>query len=138
MTTLQWKKCCLNFLFYAGAFLMIWEINIYRNTVIDWKIPTGIFFLTGIAATFINHTMLEQPGGRSVFIKLVYNTVVFGGIGHCKKIKKMRPPISSFRIIFSPVAGYNLSSLYLHRSVLQKKVCKDDRVLPHGCHRHPW
>jgi len=67
--------------FFCGAILLIFEINLYRNTLINWAIPTTIFLVSGLIAILPTSTLLEKYyRTRHFFLKLVYNIVAFGGI----------------------------------------------------------
>ena len=67
--------------FLVGAILTAFEINIYRDTIINWVIPTSIWFVTGLLLTLLTSRILElQYGKSSFFIHLAYNVLAFGGM----------------------------------------------------------
>lgn len=81
------KSNLLACLFFSGAILIIWEINIYRETFIPVYIPLSIWLLTGILITpFFKKTFniycfnQYTPGKTSMFFHYMSNVVSFGGI----------------------------------------------------------
>jgi len=50
--TQKQRKIFYTIIFFLGVILIIWEINIFRETIIDLNIPIGIIIIVGIT-TFI-------------------------------------------------------------------------------------
>jgi len=46
--TQKQRKIFYPTIFFLGIILMIWQINIYRNTIIDLVIPIGLLLIVGI------------------------------------------------------------------------------------------
>jgi hypothetical protein len=71
----------LTVLFFSGLVLTYFEILIFRKTVIDWKIPTGIWFFVGLAMTFVTTELLDKYYKTTdFFLRLVFNINAFGGL----------------------------------------------------------
>ena len=64
----------ISILFFLGLILLIWEIYIFRATVIDWKIPTFIYLIPPIFLTplFFNKLNEIDP---SIYIHSKYKAV---------------------------------------------------------------
>jgi hypothetical protein len=67
----------LTILFFTGTLLTIWEIDIYRKTLIDFNIPFSIWIITGVLCQpftkkYYNTTQL--------FLQLGFNIAGIGGI----------------------------------------------------------
>ena len=54
MTTIKKKERFYKNIFFVGLVLMIWEIKIYRQTIIDIEILLVIIFVVGILTTFFS------------------------------------------------------------------------------------
>jgi len=68
-------------LFLSGLILTIFEINIYRKTIIDWKIPTGIWFGIGLLQLiWLRKYLAEYYDTKSIIWQLVFSIVSFGGL----------------------------------------------------------
>ena len=67
--------------FLTGMILIIWEINIYRKTIIPFWIPFIIIILIGAWKTWLNYkkyiSTYKKEGGNLFFATLQY-TVVWG------------------------------------------------------------
>lgn len=75
------KNALLTIFFFVGIILTIFEIFIYRVTIIHWSIPTGIWLLTGIIFFRFNSKLLVKHfDTESIFLQIIYNILSFGGI----------------------------------------------------------
>ena len=75
------NKLFLNILFFGGFFLTGFEVYLYRNTIIDWKIPTFIWFFGGLIVTpFFRKVLNKFYNAEILLLQIVYNLVAFGGI----------------------------------------------------------
>lgn len=71
----------LSFLFLLGMVLIIFEINIYRDTIIEWTIPTAIWIFSGVLLTPFTSTLLnEYYDTKGIILQLIFNIAAFGGI----------------------------------------------------------
>lgn len=71
----------ISILFFSGLILTIFEINIFQKTIIDWKIPTGIWFFTGfIFLPFTAKYLVNYYETTGFFLQSVFNICSFGGI----------------------------------------------------------
>jgi hypothetical protein len=71
----------LTILFIGGIILTILEINIYRQTLVSWTVITGVWVSSGLIAIFFTSPVLTKHyETKSLLLKVVYNTVAFGGI----------------------------------------------------------
>ncbi|WP_114308690.1 hypothetical protein [Winogradskyella arenosi] len=52
--TQKQRKIFYPVIFFLGAILIIWEINIYRETIINLMIPIGIIMVVGIIAFILD------------------------------------------------------------------------------------
>lgn len=78
---IQWINYALTFLFFSGIILTIFEINIYRKTVIDWKIPTAIWLGIGLISLFyLRKYLAEHYNTKNIFLQLVFSVCSFGGL----------------------------------------------------------
>jgi hypothetical protein len=66
-------------LFFCGVVLTIFEINIFRKTIIDWKIPGSIWLGTGLVSIFFTRKYLEHET-KNIFMQLFINICGVGGI----------------------------------------------------------
>jgi len=77
----KWVNYSLTFLFFSGLVLTVFEINIFRKTIIDWKIPTGIWLGVGlISLRWLRTYLAENYNTKNVFLQLVFCVGSFGGI----------------------------------------------------------
>jgi hypothetical protein len=69
---------------FCGMILMIWEIHIYRETIINISIPLSIVVVVGLIATIISWNRLGKTynytGLKKVFIALFINLTGWGFI----------------------------------------------------------
>jgi len=71
----------LTTLFFTGLILQVFAIGIYRNTIIDWKVTSTIWLLTGLLSQRITTTMLNTYyRTTNYFMQLFFNVCAFGGI----------------------------------------------------------
>jgi hypothetical protein len=77
----------LGLLFFISLCLIIWEISIFRRTIIPVYIPLAIWTVTGITLTpffkrMVNIYILNpySPGYLPIFWHLFYNIVTWGGL----------------------------------------------------------
>jgi len=75
------------FFFIASLSLSIWEVGIYRQTIIPFSIPLAVYFSTGVAITPLLKRLLNiyvfnpyNPGHLPIFFHVFYNIVTWGGI----------------------------------------------------------
>lgn len=67
-------------LFIAGLLITVLEINIYRNTFINYTIPAAIWLLPGIIPAFMFRSFwVKYISTESLFLILVYNICTWGG-----------------------------------------------------------
>lgn len=81
------KSILLGVLFFTGAALAIWGIEIYRVTFISAKILTLVWVITGVLITPLFKKTFNiycfnpyTPGYSPVFFHVLFNTVSFGSI----------------------------------------------------------
>ena len=75
------NKSLLNILFIIGFSLGAFSINLYRSTIIDWKIPTSIWFFSGLIMTpFFRKILAKYYNIKILFLQFIYNLIAFGGI----------------------------------------------------------
>jgi hypothetical protein len=78
---INWVNSLLTVLFIGALLLTVFEIHIYRKTLIHWAIPTLIWFSTGLIMTPLTSNFLKKHYSiSSFFLQLVYNVVTWGGI----------------------------------------------------------
>jgi len=71
----------LTILFFLAICLTLWEIQIYRKTVIKFEIPLLIWLSTGLFITpFMSKTLDNYQFTTNILLHLFYNTLTFGGI----------------------------------------------------------
>jgi hypothetical protein len=71
----------LSIFFIGGLILTVFEIDIYRVTIISYAIPTCIWIITGLFATpFFRNIPTLQYNMQSFFLQIVYNIAAWGGI----------------------------------------------------------
>jgi hypothetical protein len=78
--SLGWITAVICLSFFFGSVLMIFEIGIYRKTIIDWRVPTGIWLLAGFAAMPFTKSILVKTGAEFWGLRLVYNIEAIGGV----------------------------------------------------------
>lgn len=78
--SLGWINACFFLTFLFGLFLTVFEIDIYRKTIVDWRLPTGIWLLTGFATMPFTRSYLAKTGTESFILRLIYNVGAIGGI----------------------------------------------------------
>lgn len=67
--------------FFVGLSLLIGEIEIYRKTIIDWKLPLVICVTVGAISNFVFYNFLVKHGNmKSILVQLLFNIVGLGGI----------------------------------------------------------
>lgn len=67
--------------FVSGLILTIFEIHLYRDTIIQWTIPTAIWFFSGLILTPTTSNLFKKYNITSVFFwQLVINAGGFGGL----------------------------------------------------------
>ena len=77
----NWINPALTFLFFTGLTLTIFEINIFHLTIIDWRIPTGVWLGVGIfALIFFRKVLREYYDTKNIFLQLVFTVCSFGGL----------------------------------------------------------
>lgn len=77
----NWISIILSILFVFGVILVIFEIDIYRETIIDYRIPTCIWILPGLLITpFINKFLAKYYNTHSFLLQAVYNIGAWGGL----------------------------------------------------------
>jgi hypothetical protein len=68
-------------LFLIGITLTVFEINLYRVTIIPLIIPTCIWLISGLAFTPLTSGLLVKYFGTApYFLRLFFNIIAFGGI----------------------------------------------------------
>ena len=73
------KNVLLTIFFFAGIILTIFEISIYRVTIIHWSIPTGIWLSIGLICSRFNAKILaNHMDAKTTFLQLIYNVASFG------------------------------------------------------------
>jgi hypothetical protein len=80
----KWKNLFLIFVLFLGIILTILEIKLYRKTIIDWKLPTLIWFSGTILTPFLGklyrYSGIPDSGILGFFFQAFYNIISFGGI----------------------------------------------------------
>lgn len=67
--------------FFFGLSLLIGEIEIYRKTIIDWKVPLFICITIGALSNLVFYNTLVKHGDmKSILVQLPFNIVGVGGI----------------------------------------------------------
>ena len=75
------KNTILTFLFFCGLILTVFEINIFRKTVIDWKIPMGICLGMGLISwVWLRKYLAEYYNTKNIFIQLIFTICGLGGL----------------------------------------------------------
>lgn len=71
----------LTILFLGGIILTVFEINIYRDTIISWIIPTSIWLLSGLIFIPITSKLLKKYyDTKAFFWQMIFNIGAFGGL----------------------------------------------------------
>ncbi|WP_299887161.1 hypothetical protein [uncultured Lacinutrix sp.] len=84
--TQKQRKIFYPTIFFLGAILIIWEINIYRETIINWMIPVGIIIFVGIIASildFKNYKKTYQYSGFELYLYSAMHYVIGFGFIAC-------------------------------------------------------
>ena len=77
----NWISPALTFLFFTGLILTIFEINIFHLTIIDWKIPRGIWLGVGVLVLiFFRKVLTDYYDTKNIFLQLVFTVCSFGGL----------------------------------------------------------
>jgi len=69
--TQKQRKIFYPIIFFLGAILIIWEINIYRETIINWMVPVDIIIAVGIIAfilDFKNYKRTYKYSGIGLYL----------------------------------------------------------------------
>jgi hypothetical protein len=75
------SRVIFNALFFIGALLTVWELEIYENTFIDYRIPTLLWIGPGLCLTpVLRKTLAFHMNTSSLLLQLIYNVVTWGGI----------------------------------------------------------
>lgn len=78
---INWISIMFTILFFIGTILIIFEINIYRETIIDYRIPLGIWILSGLLITpFTSKLLSKYFRIHSFFLQTVYNVMTWGSL----------------------------------------------------------
>ena len=76
----QPHETLLNTMFIIGMLLLIWEMSIFDITVIDWYVPTLIWFVSGaFGALLCAKYLLRFTGWSGALIYGIANTAGLGG-----------------------------------------------------------
>lgn len=83
-TNINWVNSLLTILFIGTLYLTVFEIHIYRQTLIHWAVPTSIWFGTGLVLTPLTSNFMKKHYDTSgFFLQLVFNVVTWGGLLVC-------------------------------------------------------
>lgn len=75
------KNIALTILFAIAVLLTIWQIMIYRKTVIDFQVPFVIWLTTGLVFTpFMTKALDNYYSTKHLLLQLLFNSTTFGGI----------------------------------------------------------
>lgn len=79
------RELLINLLLLVGLLLTIFEIVIYRKTIIKWQFLFLIWLLIGVISSifffkFWKENVKDEFGNSSKLLTLFYNCVTFGGI----------------------------------------------------------
>jgi len=70
-----------NALFFAGMLLTLWELDVYKKTLVDYRIATLLWIGPGLCLTpALRKTLALHINTNSLFLQLIYNVVTWGGI----------------------------------------------------------
>ena len=84
--TQKQRKIFYPVIFFLGVILIIWEINIYRETIINWMIPFGIIMVVGIIAfilDFKNYKNTYKYSGIGLYLYSAMHYVIGFGFIAC-------------------------------------------------------
>ncbi len=84
--TQKQRKIFYPVIFFLGAILIIWEINIYRETIINLMIPIGIIMVVGIIAfilDFKNYKSTYEYSGIGLYLYSAMHYVIGFGFIAC-------------------------------------------------------
>ena len=69
------------FSFITGLVLLIFEIHLYRETIIIWSIPSAVWIFSGLIITPFTSSILQKYLNVYSFIfKALINIIAFGGM----------------------------------------------------------
>ena len=78
------KKIVYVIMFFLGISILIWEVEIYRQTFIDWKIPLIILIISGFLAFTIDFKNFKKTYNYKIkeayFYSIFYYFIGFGSI----------------------------------------------------------
>jgi len=78
------RKIFYTSMFFLGLLSIIWEVEIYRKTIIDWFIPTLIILFSGILAFYIDFKKFKATNkyvGKELYLySMMHYFVGFGFI----------------------------------------------------------
>jgi hypothetical protein len=78
------RKIFYTSMFFLGLILIIWEVEIYRKTIIDWYIPSLIILFSGILAFYIDFKNFKETYkyvGKELYLySIMHYFVGFGFI----------------------------------------------------------
>ena len=78
--TKKQRKIFYPVIFFLGAILIIWEINIYRETIINLMIPIGIIMVVGIIAFILD---FKNYSGIGLYLYSAMHYVIGFGFIAC-------------------------------------------------------
>ncbi|MDO5970226.1 hypothetical protein Q4Q35_10445 [Flavivirga aquimarina] len=84
--TKKQRKIFYPTIFFLGAILMVWQIKIYRNTIIDLVIPIGIILIIAIIAFIIdfkNYKATYNYSGFGLFLYSIMHYIIGFGFIFC-------------------------------------------------------
>ena len=84
--TKKQRKILYPTILISGLFLMGWEINVYRNTIIDLSIPIGIILIVGIIAFVLdikNYKKTYEYKGIGLYFYALMNYLAGYGFIAC-------------------------------------------------------
>ncbi len=78
------RKIVYVIMFFLGISILIWEVEIYRQTFIDWKIPLSILIISGFLAFTIDFKNFKKTYNYKIkeayFYSIFYYFIGFGSI----------------------------------------------------------
>lgn len=78
---INWVSGALTALFIGAIILTVFEIEIYRKTLINWVLPTFIWVSIGLILTPLTSSFLKKYYDTdSFFLRLIFNIVIWGGL----------------------------------------------------------
>ncbi len=84
--TKKQRKIFYPTIFFLGTILMIFQIKIYRNTIIDLIIPIGIVIVTGIISfifDFKNYKQTYEYSGIELYLYSIMHYIIGFGFFVC-------------------------------------------------------